>query len=75
MSRVRSKDGTPIAYERAGSGEPLILVDGAVVGSNGQRPPDHVAMLDQLTAAGRRGEAHDVKPQALAPVPHEYFAA
>ena len=30
MSVVRSTDGTPIAYERRGSGAPLILVDGAL---------------------------------------------
>ena len=30
MNRVRSKDGTKIAYEKMGSGEPLILVDGAL---------------------------------------------
>jgi len=148
VSRVRSKDGTPIAFQRTGQGEPLILVDGAlcsrsfgpmpqlvpllaqrftvynydrrgrnesgdtapyavarevedlealireaggsayvygvssgaalaldaasrglrirklalyeppfVVGKNGTRPADHVAMLEQLTAAGRRGDA------------------
>ena len=30
MDKVISKDGTPIAFERTGSGEPLILVDGAM---------------------------------------------
>ena len=30
MTQVRSKDGTPIAYERSGSGPALILVDGAL---------------------------------------------
>ena len=30
MSHVNSKDGTPIAYERSGSGPALILVDGAL---------------------------------------------
>jgi pimeloyl-ACP methyl ester carboxylesterase len=30
MNHVRSKDGTPIAYERSGSGPALILVDGAL---------------------------------------------
>lgn len=30
MSQVRSKDGTTIAFERTGSGPPLILVDGAL---------------------------------------------
>ena len=29
-SNVTSKDGTRIAYEQAGSGRPLILVDGAL---------------------------------------------
>lgn len=32
MSRVVSKDGTAIAFERIGSGPPLILVDGAMCG-------------------------------------------
>ena len=30
MSQVRSNDGTPIAYEKSGSGPALILVDGAL---------------------------------------------
>ena len=30
MSHVRSLDGTTIAYERSGSGPPLILIDGAL---------------------------------------------
>src|SRR5262245_45054733 len=30
MSEIKSKDGTSIAYERSGSGAPLILVDGAL---------------------------------------------
>jgi pimeloyl-ACP methyl ester carboxylesterase len=30
MSQVTSKDGTPIAYDRSGSGPALILVDGAL---------------------------------------------
>src|SRR5262245_17197037 len=30
MPTVLSKDGTPIAYDREGSGPPLILVDGAL---------------------------------------------
>lgn len=30
MNKVISKDGTSIAYEKSGSGEPLILIDGAL---------------------------------------------
>ena len=30
MSKVKSRDGTTIAYERLGSGPPVILVDGAL---------------------------------------------
>ena len=30
MTTVRSKDGTTIAFERTGSGPPLILIDGAL---------------------------------------------
>ena len=30
MSQVLSNDGTPIAYERSGSGPALILIDGAL---------------------------------------------
>jgi hypothetical protein len=30
MSTVRSEDGTPIAYERTGSGPTVIIVDGAL---------------------------------------------
>src|SRR6266498_434312 len=29
MEAVKSKDGTPIAYERTGSGPPLVLVHGS----------------------------------------------
>src|SRR5207237_7508733 len=29
MEAVKSRDGTPIAYERAGSGPPLVLVHGS----------------------------------------------
>ena len=31
MDKVLSRDGTPIAYERVGSGPPLILEAGRVV--------------------------------------------
>ena len=30
MNKVISKDGTPIAFDQMGSGDPLILVDGAL---------------------------------------------
>ena len=30
MKTVRSKDGTTIAYDQAGQGPPVILVDGAL---------------------------------------------
>jgi pimeloyl-ACP methyl ester carboxylesterase len=67
MSHVRSKDGTPIAYDRSGSGPPLILVDGALC-SRGFGPSPALAPLlarhFTVFAYDRRGrgESGDTPP-------------
>lgn len=37
MEKIRSKDGTPIAYERSGTGQPLLLVHGTTADHSSQR--------------------------------------
>jgi pimeloyl-ACP methyl ester carboxylesterase len=58
MSQVRSKDGTPIAYERFGSGPALILVDGALCSRTFGPSPKLAPLLAQhftVFAYDRRG--------------------
>ena len=68
MEKVRSNDGTPIAYQRSGKGSPLVLVHGTTA--------DHtrwtlvLAALEQrftVYAMDRRGrgESGDAEPYAL----------
>lgn len=45
MNTFRSKDGTPIAYERSGSGSPLLLVHGSMA--------DHTRWAPLLPALGQ----------------------
>ncbi len=67
MSQVRSKDGTPIAYDRSGGGPALILVDGALC-SRGFGPSPKLAPLlarhFTVYAYDRRGrgESGDTQP-------------
>jgi pimeloyl-ACP methyl ester carboxylesterase len=50
MLRVTSKDGTTIAYDRLGSGPPLILVDGALCyRAMGPNPPLAKLLADRFT--------------------------
>src|SRR3982074_942816 len=56
MDKVRSKDGTEIAFERSGDGPTLILMGGAFAGRGG--PADYAATLAprfSAVAYDRRG--------------------
>lgn len=70
MAKVISKDGTPIAYEKSGSGFPLILVDGALCSRDfGPMPKLAPLMAEHFTvfAYDRRGrnESGDTQPYAV----------
>jgi pimeloyl-ACP methyl ester carboxylesterase len=70
MGRVTSADGTTIAYERSGSGPPVILVDGAMCyRASGPMRPLAEALKDHFTAYAYdrrgRGESSDTKPYAV----------
>jgi pimeloyl-ACP methyl ester carboxylesterase len=67
MSTARSKDGTTIAYERSGSGPPLILVDGALCSRAFGPSPKLAPILSRhftVYAYDRRGrgESGDTSP-------------
>ena len=71
MSTVRSKDGTAIAYERAGSGPPLILVDGALCyRDSGPARKMAAELADRFTVftydRRGRGESGDTQPYSVA---------
>jgi pimeloyl-ACP methyl ester carboxylesterase len=68
MEKVISKDGTPIAYHRQGSGPPLVLVHGA--GSIAKRWFPIIPALEKnftVFAMERRGrgESGDNEPYAF----------
>ncbi len=70
MATVISKDGTPIAYEKSGSGFPVILVDGALCSrSFGPMPKLAPLMAEHFTVYmyDRRGrnESGDTQPYAV----------
>jgi len=70
MATVTSKDGTLIAYEKSGSGLPLILVDGALCSrSFGPMPKLAPLMAEHFTVYmyDRRGrnESGDTQPYAV----------
>jgi pimeloyl-ACP methyl ester carboxylesterase len=70
MNRVISKDGTPIAFERSGSGPALILVDGALCyrafGPMPQLAPLLARHFTVYTYDRRgRGESGDTPPYAV----------
>jgi len=69
MSQVKSKDGTPIAYERVGDGPPLILVDGALCSRAFGPMPKLAPLLAQKFTVyfydrRGRGESGDTAPYA-----------
>ena len=70
VSKVISKDGTPIAFERTGRGAPLILVDGALC-SRGVGPSRSLAkyLARHFTVfiydRRGRGESGDTAPYAV----------
>jgi pimeloyl-ACP methyl ester carboxylesterase len=68
VATVKSKDGTPIAYERSGSGPPLVLVAGALSDRSGARelakllaPTFTVVSYDRRG----RGDSGDTQPYAV----------
>ena len=70
MSKVTSKDGTEIAYEKTGKGPELILVDGALIYRSFGPMPELAKLLAPnftVTTYDRRGrgESGDTKPYAL----------
>lgn len=67
MNQVQSKDGTKIAYEKMGSGEPLILVDGALCdrASGPNKPLAELLMTDftvYIYDRRGRGDSGDTAP-------------
>ncbi|HEY5836474.1 alpha/beta fold hydrolase [Streptomyces sp.] len=71
MSKVISKDGTPIAYDRWGSGPALVLVDGAMGHrAFGSMPALAKLLADEFTVYAYdrrgRGESGDTAPYAVA---------
>ncbi|NIK56675.1 alpha/beta fold hydrolase [Kribbella shirazensis] len=68
MEKVTSADGTTIAYDRLGSGQPLILVGGALCDRHALRPlADELASdFDVVTYDRRgRGDSGDTAPYAV----------
>ena len=71
MNHVRSKDGTAIAYDRAGSGPAIILVDGALCsrsfGPSPKLAPQLAPHFSVLVYDRRgRGESGDTQPYSPA---------
>lgn len=69
MSTVTSKDGTPISYERLGSGPPVILVDGAFCSRRFGPMPKLAALLAEkftvfMYDRRGRGDSGDTRPYA-----------
>jgi pimeloyl-ACP methyl ester carboxylesterase len=67
---LRSKDGTPIAFEVEGDGPPVILVDGALTTRRSGSKPELARLLAQhftvyLYDRRGRGESGDTMPYAV----------
>ena len=68
MTHVTSNDGTPIAYERLGSGPPLVLVGGGLDDGSENAPlvPELATGFTVFNYARRgRGESGDTLPYAV----------
>ncbi len=70
MSKVTSKDGTTIAYEQAGQGQPVILVDGALCSRAFGPMAGLSALLEPHFTVYRydrrgRNDSGDTKPYAV----------
>ena len=68
MEKIKSKDGTPIAYLRQGSGPPLVLVDGiGMIAKNWRLILPALAKNFTVYAVDRRGrgESGDTEPYAI----------
>src|SRR5262245_3646319 len=70
MKRVISRDGTPIAFEQSGTGEPVILVDGALCSRSFWPMPKLALLLAPhftVFAYDRRGrnDSGDTLPYAV----------
>src|SRR5262245_46347889 len=68
MQTVRSRDGTTIAYDRRGSGPPVVLVGGALSDRRGAAALVEV-LGERATAVGfdrrGRGDSTDTEPYAV----------
>jgi pimeloyl-ACP methyl ester carboxylesterase len=70
MEQTRSKDGTVIAFERAGSGPPLVLVDGALCyRASGPAGPLAKLLVEHFTVLhyDRRGRGDSTNTLPYAP--------
>src|SRR5207237_8374335 len=70
MNTLKSKDGTTIAFDKAGGGPAVILVDGAMTSrSDGSKPELARLLAEHLTVytydRRGRGDSADTKPYAL----------
>src|SRR5512139_3331740 len=68
MERVRSKDGTVIAFDRTGKGPALIVVEGAIADRSAV-PPQAAVLAPDFTVIGYdrrgRGDSGDTAPYAV----------
>ena len=68
MSEVRSKDGTPIAFDRSGAGPPLIVVLGSLNDRSSAAPLAEALATDFTVYAydrRGRGDSGDTPPYAV----------
>ncbi|MGH2719565.1 MAG: alpha/beta fold hydrolase [Actinomycetota bacterium] len=70
MNTVRSADGTPIAYDRTGTGRPIVLVTGAMTTRTSESVPILADALSQRLSVVRydrrgRGDSGDTQPYGV----------